>query len=209
MTKEKNQSHNAESGKKSRAGDAAEVREQRLTYDDYAAIDDGLRYELADGRLELMSPGPTSMHQLVSFEMQRTIFESCHMNYIVFYSPIDLILSTYEVRQPDLLMIHRSRMDIIRMRGIEGTPDLVVEILSPSTLRRDKLDKLRTYARYGIPEYWVVEPKVGMLEQYVLQGERYELHNVYEEEEPVSSPTVPCISFTMKGIMDNIPSIRD
>ncbi|MDQ6420603.1 Uma2 family endonuclease [Paenibacillus sp. LHD-117] len=183
--------------------------EKKLTYDDYASLDDGLRYELVDGRLELMSPGPASLHQLVSSEMQRTMFDSCHSSYIVLSAPIDLILSEYEVRQPDLLMIHRSRMDIIRKRGIVGAPDLVVEILSPTTLRRDKRDKLKTYARFGITEYWIVEPTLGTLEQHVLDGERYELYNTYQGEEPVGSPHVSCISFTMKAIMDHIPEIKD
>lgn len=184
------------------------VRENQLTYDDYAALDDGLRYELVDGTLELMSPSPSVTHQLVSFELERKIADSCENDYIIIHAPIDLILSNHEVRQPDLVLIHRSRMHILTQRGIVGAPDLVIEILSPSTLKRDKIGKLSTYARYEIPEYWIVEPVLGILEQYLLQGNRYELVNIFQGEERVTSSKLPCIGFSMKEIKDRIPNIE-
>jgi Uma2 family endonuclease len=186
-----------------------EVREKRVTYEDYAAMDDDCRYELADGKLELMSPGPTTVHQVLSFELQRAIHETCGEEFLILCAPLDVILSRYEVRQPDLVIIRKDRMDIVRMRGVEGVPDVVVEVLSPSTLRRDKLDKLKVYAKYGIPEYWVVEPETGVLEQHLLTGDRYELAAVYQGADPVSSLVLPCVQFTMAQIMDRIPKLRD
>ena len=186
-----------------------EVREQGLTYEDYAALDDDNRYELVDGHLELMSSAPIVGHQLISFELQRKIYDSCSSEYLILNAPVDLILSLYEVRQPDLLMVHRSQISIISQKGVTGPPDLVVEILSPSTLRRDKVDKLKTYARFGVPEYWIVEPTLGSLEQYILENDRYELINVYQGDEPVRSQHVTCIRFTMGEIMANIPQIGD
>ena len=185
------------------------VKEVGLTYDDYAAIDDGNRYELTGGQLELMSPTPTVTHQMVSFELQREIAKSCESDYLILYAPVDVILSSFEVRQPDIVLVHRNRLDIVRNRGVEGAPDLVVEILSPSTLKRDKIDKLDSYARFQIPEYWIVEPKTGVLEQYLMRAERYELHNIFQKEELITSPNVPCISFTMDMIMKNIPVLSD
>lgn len=184
------------------------IREGGLTYDDYAALDDGNRYELVDGRLELMSPGPSLTHQLVSYEVQRNIARTCEKDYVILYAPIDLILSDSEVRQPDLLLVRRDRMHILSKRGVEGPPDLVVEILSPSTLKRDKIDKLKTYARFCIPEYWILEPELGVLEQFVLQGERYELVNIFHGDDRVTSPNVVCVSFTMNEVMDRIPKIH-
>lgn len=185
------------------------IKEGGLTYDDYASLDDGNRYELVGGQLELMSPAPSVLHQLVSFEMQKMIARSCETDYIIISAPVDVILSSTEVRQPDIVLIYRKRMDILSKRGVEGAPDLVVEILSPSTLKRDKIDKLKTYACFRVPEYWIVEPETGILEQYVLQEERYELVNIFQGDEPVTSPNVPCISFTMAAIMDNIPRLTD
>ncbi len=194
--------------KENRESQQPEVREQGLTYMDYAALDDDNRYELVDGRLELMSPAPMVGHQLISFELQSRMRDTCISDYIILSAPVDLILSTNEVRQPDLLMVHRSRISIISQRGVTGPPDLIVEILSPSTLRRDKVDKLKTYACYGVTEYWIVEPIVGILEQFILEDGRYELVNVYQGDEPIRSQHVTCIRFTMGEMMSNIPQIE-
>jgi Uma2 family endonuclease len=185
------------------------IKESGLTYDDYAALDDGNRYELVEGHLELMSPAPTVTHQLVSFEMQRMIAERCQVDYVILHAPVDVILSPAEVRQPDIVLISRKRMSILKKRAVKGSPDLVVEILSPSTLKRDKIDKLKTYAVFRVPEYWIVDSEKGILEQYLLLEKRYELVNIYQDNEPVSSPNIPCISFTMAAIMAKIPHLPD
>ncbi|MCJ7842045.1 Uma2 family endonuclease [Lederbergia sp. NSJ-179] len=185
------------------------LKEKNLTYEDYASIDDGLRYELADGQLELMSPGASVTHQMLSFEMQKVIAKSCESEYLILCAPLDVILAPKEVRQPDLILVHRQRMNIIKKHGIEGPPDLVVEILSPSSIKRDKMDKLETYALYQIPEYWIVEPQTGILEAYILQGKQYKLANIFLEDEIVTSPHIPCLSFTMAEIMDKIPDLED
>jgi Uma2 family endonuclease len=178
------------------------VREQMVTYDDYARMpEDGKRYEVADGMLELLS-APSPKHQIVSYQMQAMLTMSCQSEYIVLTSPIDLILSTKEVRQPDLVMIHRSRMEIITHRAIEGIPDLVAEILSPHSVKRDRHKKLKVYAEYRIPEYWIVDPANMALEQYRLTGEKYELVNLYDREEVVQSERLPCVAFTMGQIVD-------
>ncbi|ALX50032.1 Uma2 family endonuclease [Lentibacillus amyloliquefaciens] len=183
------------------------IKETNLTYDDYASIDDGNRYELVEGQLELMSPAPSVTHQMISSQMQKKITESCESDFFILNAPIDVILADNEVRQPDLVLIHRKRLNILSNRGVIGPPDLVVEILSPSTLKRDKIDKLNTYANFGIPEYWIVEPKVGTLEQYSLHDDQYRLIDIFQDSEPVTSPDIPCISFTMAGIMERIPSL--
>ncbi|QJD84869.1 Uma2 family endonuclease [Cohnella herbarum] len=178
------------------------IREQMVTYDDYARMpDDGKRYEVANGMLELLS-APSPKHQVVSYQMQRLLTNSCNSEYIVFASPIDLILSATEVRQPDLLMIHRSRMEIITHRAIEGIPDLVAEILSPHSVKRDRHKKLKVYAEYRIPEYWIVDPANAALEQYLLTGDDYELLNLYDREEVVQSDRLPCVAFTMEQIVE-------
>ncbi|MFD1362368.1 Uma2 family endonuclease [Lentibacillus salinarum] len=183
------------------------IKESNLTYDDYASIDDGNRYELVAGQLELMSPAPSVTHQMISSQMQKNITKSCESDYVILNAPIDVILANNEVRQPDLLLIHRERMTILSNRGVIGPPDLVVEILSTSTLKRDKIDKLNTYANFRIPEYWIVEPKTGILEQYSLHEDQYDLINIFQEDEPITSPGIPCISFTMAEIMEGIPSL--
>lgn len=118
------------------------IKESPVTYELYAnMIDDGNRYEIADGVLELMSPSPSFIHQTVSQELLCTLNASCRNDYIIVVAPIDVILSDTEVRQPDLAMIHKSGISIISDRGINGAPDLVVEITSEQSRRRDKVDK--------------------------------------------------------------------
>jgi Uma2 family endonuclease len=186
------------------------VREQPLTYDDYAAMpDDGNRYELVDGELELMTPAPSSDHQMISSQIERKILQSCEEEYIILHAPLDVILAPIDVRQPDIIMIHRSRIEIIKKRGIQGSPDLVVEILSPSTIRRDRIGKLRTYAQYEIPEFWIVDPFIESLEQYVLKGKEYNLAEVYTGDELVKSNHILCVSFSINEIMSDIPKLGD
>jgi Uma2 family endonuclease len=183
------------------------LREENLTYEDYAGLDDGQRYELVDGRLELMSPGPNSIHQLVSFEIQKRISRTCEKDAIILNAPIDVILSPREVRQPDLVILLRTHLHILTKRGIEGAPDLVVEILSPSTAKRDKLSKMISYAKHRIPEYWIVDPSDCFLEQYQLHDDKYILSNVFAEGDIIGSNILPCVSFTMQEIMDSLPDV--
>lgn len=188
------------------------VRESPVTYDDYAAMpDDGNRYEVAAGRLELMSPSPTALHQMMSLKICSALERTCSNDYLIMFAPLDVILSPTEVRQPDIIMVHRNRLSIVTIRGVEGAPDLVAEIVSPHSRKRDKVDKTRTYAKYGVPEYWIIDPAAQTLEQYVLLGETetYELLDVISGDESIRSERLPCISFTMNDIMSAIPeSIR-
>lgn len=187
------------------------VREQPMTYEDYANLpDDGNRYELVDGVLELMSPAPTTDHQLISYEIQSKLTESCKQNYVLFYAPIDVILADKVVRQPDVALIHRDRFsEIVKRRGIVGAPDLIVEILSPSSVKRDKESKMRSYARYGVPEYWIVDPANEAIEQYVLDDGGYRLPKVYAGDDKVQSDHVPCASVSISAILENIPEIPE
>lgn len=184
------------------------VRESQMSYDDYANMpDDGIRYELAAGKLEALTPAPHPLHQLVVSEIRDKVKSTCNTKYIIILSPVDVILSDTEVRQPDLVMLHRDRLSLLTHKGIEGPPDLVVEVLSPSSIKRDREDKRKSYARYGVPEYWIIDMNNVALEQYVLVNEEYKLEEVYMEEAYVRSQKLPRISFTMKDILDEIPKL--
>ena len=182
------------------------IKESPVTYELYAnMIDDGNRYEISDGVLELMSPSPTFTHQSIIYELQYLLNNSCRNDFIIVSSPIDVILSETEVRQPDIVMIQRSRMSIISNRGINGAPDLVVEVTSVHSRKRDKVRKRIVYAQYGVPEYWIVDLANFTLEQYVRVENRYELVELYEGEDTIHSQTVPCASFSMNGIVQSLP----
>jgi len=129
--------------------------------------------------------------------------------YYIFDAPLDVILSETEVRQPDLIMVHRSRSHILTQRGIEGAPDLVAEVVSPSYRWRDKVQKLKAYAKYAIPEYWIIDPASQTLEQYVLSGSVYDLVNVYAQDDPVNSDKLTNVSFTMNDIFSQVPDLPE
>ncbi|MEQ4485550.1 Uma2 family endonuclease [Cohnella silvisoli] len=190
--------------KKKKAADR--IKEGQATYDIYAEMpDDGKRYEVIDGVLELMSPGPSEAHQSVSGELAFLLKQSCKSDYLIYSAPFDVILSDTNVVQPDIMMIHRSRLHIVTERGVEGPPDLVVEIVSPGSRSRDRMKKMKVYERFDVLEYWVIDPNARTLEQYRLDdGERYELHNLFEGDDSVASDKLPCVAFAVGDIFKEI-----
>ena len=186
---------------------ADRIKEQPVTYDMYMKMpDDGARYEIVDGNLEMMTPAPSTTHQAVSGELEFILKQSCKSDYVIFDAPVDVILSETNVLQPDILMIHRSRLEIVTERGIEGPPDLVVEIISPGSRSRDKVIKMKTYAKYDVPEYWIVDASSRTLEQFrLMDAEKlYVLHNLFEGDDMVTSDKLPCVSFTVSAIFSEI-----
>lgn len=185
------------------------IREHPMTYDDYKDLpfEEGVRYELVDGSLQLMTPSASAGHQLILSNLYQKLTQTCEDEYIILFAPLDVILSDREVRQPDLLMIHRKRLSIITKRGVEGPPDLVAEILSPSSIKNDKMSKMKSYARYAIPEYWIVDAENEALEQYQLDDGHYKLTNIYSDDETIQSEHIKCAAFSMKGIMSRIPHL--
>jgi Uma2 family endonuclease len=139
----------------------------RLTYQDYLRFpDDGLRHELIDGE-HFVTPTPVLRHQLVSerlgWELGAWVRSS--KNGQVFYAPFDVILSDFDVVEPDIMWVSNERRDILKKWAF-GAPDLVVEILSPTTRRRDEAHKLRLYDRSGVCEYWLADPDAGTISMY-------------------------------------------
>ncbi len=132
----------------------------KLTYEDYCKTSDDERWELLDGEL-VMPPSPNTAHQttvvnllslLNTFVRERGLGQ-------VFVAPYDVVLSDFNVLQPDLLFVSAGRERIITPQNIRGAPDLVVEVLSPSTASRDWRVKLDIYAQHGIQEYWLLDPE--------------------------------------------------
>ncbi|PWA09765.1 Uma2 family endonuclease [Pueribacillus theae] len=150
----------------------------------------------------MITPAPSLKHQVILTQILTVLMNSCQPDYVIFASPIDLILSNTEVRQPDLVMVPRSKMDIITSRGIEGTPSLVGEILSPHSIKRDRFNKLKVYAQYHILEYWIIDPANEVFEQYVLAENEYQLFYVYGRGDTVQSEQLKCVSFTIDQPMN-------
>lgn len=114
---------------------------------------------------------------------------SYRSDFIFVMPPIDVILGPKEVRQTGYRGCPSK--PIVTQRGVEGWPDLVVEIVSPTSVRRDREQKMLAYAYYGIPEYWIVVMELTCLEQYVLEAGGYKLQRINVEDETVQSTVMP------------------
>jgi Uma2 family endonuclease len=144
-------------------GEAMAVRDparRKLTYDDYVLIpEDGLRHEILDGE-HFVSPAPRPRHQVVAASLNRMLDRFVYENRLgqVLFAPLDFVFDKHNVAQPDLVFISNERSGLIGEAYVSGAPDLVVEILSPSTRRTDELIKRSIYERFGALEYWLVDP---------------------------------------------------
>jgi Uma2 family endonuclease len=144
---------------------------QRWTYAEFARLpsEGSTRYEVVDGEV-CVTPSPTSRHQGIAMRLSSLlhVFAESHGLGAVFPAPLDVLLGEGDYVQPDILFIRKGRRDLLTDRGVEGAPDLVVEILSPSTAARDRGIKLERYRLYGVPEYWIVDPDADTVEVWRL-----------------------------------------
>lgn len=136
---------------------------RRLTYEDFLLFpdDDGLRHEIIDGE-HYVTAAPNLRHQELVARLHLTIgtfVEDRPERGRVFLSPFDVVFSFHDIVEPDLVFVAPDQFDILTDKNIQGTPALVVEILSPSTRRRDREIKRRLYDRAGVREYWLVDPE--------------------------------------------------
>lgn len=144
----------------------------KLTYEDFRDFPaDGKRHELIDGE-HFMSPAPYLKHQRLVLALGAILREFVKRTGAgeVFVAPVDVVLSDFDVVEPDLAFVSKTRRDILTEANIQGAPDLVVEVLSDSTRRHDLVTKRRLYGRFGVREYWVVDPVVDNVLVFVLAG---------------------------------------
>ena len=173
----------------------------RFTYEDYLNTPEDKRYELLDGELIMVS-SPNIPHQRTEMELAFRVigFVKRHDLGVVLFAPTDVILSDTDVVQPDLLFISRERMHIISHNAIHGAPDLVVEILSPSTARRDLTYKRRLYAKHGVKEYWQVNIDERRVTVLSLGDNDYEVAAIYGSGETLTSPVLPGFALAVDEI---------
>lgn len=148
-----------------------------LTYDDYCELpNDRNRYEILDGELSV-TPAPRTKHQSISGHLYRILSNHIEANRLgeIYAAPTDVILAPTTVVQPDLVFVGNDRLGIITERAIEGAPNLVVEILSPTTERMDRQVKAQLYAKYQVPHFWIIDPDRQSLEAQELAIDQYQL----------------------------------
>src|SRR6185503_16136140 len=147
----------------------------KLTYDDYVTLpDDGKRYEILDGDLAV-TPSPLVRHQRVLGNLYRVLDEYVR-EYdagLVLLAPVDVVLEESTVVVPDLVFVAKDRLAIVTERAVEGSPDLLVEILSKGSVRRDRGAKMKLYARFEVSHYWIVDPRERTVEMHEREDEDY------------------------------------
>jgi Uma2 family endonuclease len=150
---------------------------RKLSVDELELLpNDGKRYQILDGELDV-TPSPVPRHQRISRRLERLLEDALAEGGRgeVFDAPIDVVLDRHNVVVPDLVFVSRERAGIVGEKFIEGSPDLLVEILSPSTRRTDIRVKSELYARFGVSWYLIVDPDIDRIEVYRLAGRSYEL----------------------------------
>ena len=150
------------------------VKEQtKYTYEDYLNFPENIRCEIINGEIYDMTPSPTSRHQTVSGQLYVRIW-----NYLkeqghpcrVFDAPLDVILAQDQVVQPDIFIV----CDPEKIKKyIFGAPDVIFEIASPSTTLKDRREKMAIYEKFGVTEYFLVDPEAELIEKYMLSNGRY------------------------------------
>ncbi|RLI51611.1 MAG: Uma2 family endonuclease [Candidatus Thorarchaeota archaeon] len=178
----------------------------KFTYEDYKSLPESetKRYELLGGDLVLV-PSPTEYHQRISRNLEFMLWRFVKEQDLgwVYDAPLDVVLGqgdTREVVQPDIFFISKEREKIIAEEEIRGAPDLVVEIISPGTAERDRGYKKTLYARHGVKEYWIVDPKGKAVEIYTLGTKGFELVKVYKAGEILESPLLPGLVVDLKEV---------
>jgi Uma2 family endonuclease len=148
-----------------------------LTYEDLVNLpEDGKRYEILDGDL-VVTASPITRHQRVSRNLLVALDRHVREQELgeVFYAPIDVLLDRHTIVVPDLVFVSTARAPIVQHHGIVGAPDLLVEILSPSTAERDRDTKAKLYARFGVDHYWIVDAESEVLQVYSRDGASYRM----------------------------------
>ncbi len=176
------------------------VKEKVWTYRDYLGLNDDKRYEVINGRLYEM-PAPTPWHQGILGNLYLILRNHVRSKGIVFLSPIDVILSETLVVQPDLVFISKDKKDMIKDR-IYGSPDLVIEVVSPTSYYRDRYEKFKIYEKAGIKEYWLVYPGERAIEVWVLKEGKYELYSIASSEGKVKSKVLKGFEIDLKEVFD-------
>lgn len=176
----------------------------KLTYADYIATSDDERYELLNGEL-ILSPSLKEIHQFILSILHLRIGTHARQHNLgkVYFSPFDVVLSDTDVVQPDLLFISNERAEIITQDNVRGAPDLVVEILSPSTAELDRTTKLELYAQHGVREYWIVDPDTKTIKVLLRGEQRFKIGGIYGEGHTLQSPTLAGLTVQVEELFES------
>jgi len=164
-------------------------------------LDENFYYELINGNI-VKKQAPKPLHQRASMRLSKLLSNFVDEKQIgeMFASPIDVFFDDYNNTQPDLLFIKKERSFIVTNNDVEGAPDLIIEILSPSTQRTDKREKYKLYQEFGVQEYWIVDPNNKSIDVFSLENNRYENLFVATDNETIQSQVLEGFSLEVSQI---------
>ena len=183
----------------------------RMTYRDLLKLpDDGLRHELIDGE-HFVTPSPVSRHQIVLGNLYRIIAPHVHACGcgVALFAPFDVVFSQYDVVEPDLVYFSMERYhEVVTEKNAQGLPNLAVEILSPTTRRRDEVLKRRLYERMAVEEYWIVDTKAETVRVHRLEGATYARFELPKSGGRIlSTPQLPDLTIQLSDVFE-VPGQR-
>jgi len=162
------------------------------------------RYEIVDGDL-FVTAAPIPLHQRIVGNLFAELREQVRRYRLgeVFVAPLDVVLTAETVLEPDIIFVSRSRLHIIGEKNLSGPPDLVVEVLSESTARLDREIKPKQYARYGVPEFWRVDPEEKTFEIFRRKEGEYELIERLIFGQNLTSPLFPNFKLPLSSLWES------
>lgn len=177
-------------------------KKKKQTYADYLKTPEGWGHELFDGNIRDMAPAPYTNHQSAAgnlFTELKLLAEKNNLG-VVYIAPTDVYFDEYNCVQPDILFISKERLHIVTEKNIQGAPDVVIEIVSPSTKQYDTVGKKNLYERFGVKEYWIVFPEEQTIEIHLFKQGRYILQGAYTNEQMLQSQTLSSLSIATKKV---------
>ena len=167
-------------------------------------LEEGYFYELLNGII-VKKQAPSPQHQEASGNIHAAMHAFVKINQLgkCYTAPIDVFFDKHNNAQPDILFIKKDRQFIITKNGIEGHPDLIVEVISPSSVRHDKVTKKALYLTFGVSEYWLVDPLYHTVEIYGLENNEYVLKSTAVEFGEVESLVLEGFKIEIKSIFES------
>jgi Uma2 family endonuclease len=180
------------------------LRDVKLTIEDFESFpDDGMRHEIIDGE-HYVTPSPNLRHQAISRNLTVLIgwFLRDHPMGRVYQAPLDVVLSRFDVVEPDLLFVSSAGSADLTKKNVQGAPDLVIEILSPGTRKTDERTKRDRYALFGVREYWIVDPELETIKVQRRGAAGYETPRelALERSEVLSTELLPGLDLPLDQI---------
>ncbi|MDH4129473.1 MAG: Uma2 family endonuclease [Spirochaetota bacterium] len=178
------------------------TKQKVWTYADYTNLTDDKRHEILEGELIEMAPAPNFKHQIISSKIYKVIdaFVEDNKLGIIAYAPVDVIFDQHNTLQPDIIYISNDNKKIIKEKGVFGSPDLVIEILSQSTVTKDREIKFSIYEKFKVKEYWIVDPENKSVDVFCLEANNFSLHT--SSKDKIKSKLFSSLEISLKDIFN-------